>query len=70
MEYIDNSYHSSGSFTEHMILWDAENIQMECKSFILKIQSCPLFSFPSGCWPRTPEAEISYGLITVWYFTP
>lgn len=70
MEYVDNSYHLSGSFTEPLILWDAVNIPMETGLLILKIQSCPLSSFPSGCCPSTPEAEISYGLMTIWYFIP
>lgn len=70
MEYVDNSYHFSGSFTEPLILCDAVNIPMETKLLILKIQSRPLFSFPSGCCRSTPEAEIFYGLMTMWYFVP
>jgi len=70
MEYVDNSYHFSGSFTELLILWDAGNIQMGTMLLMLKIQSHPLSSFPSGCCSCTPEAEISYGLMKVWYVIP
>lgn len=65
MEYVDNSYHFSSSFSEPLILWNALNIQMGTVLLALKIQSHP---FPSGCCPDTPEAEIPRYLMTIWYF--
>lgn len=41
MEYVDNSYHFSSSFSEPLILWNALNIQMGTVLLALKIQSHP-----------------------------